>query len=250
MTLLSLATWGCRIKEPIFEYIRKNSESTDIFCFQEILKGGTGKTERGETKSAYEDIAKLLPNYVGYFSEYGEGGYFSESSKNLDFKYGIACFVRTNLKQSFAETVRLFEPERKWNDYSGRFAAGVALAIQVENYAVINVHGLWQGSIKTDTEAKIEQSKKVLTLAQKTEGQKIICGDFNLLPDTKSIKMLGDKYKNLIKEYGIKNTRSSLYPKEIRYADYAFTDKDITVNDFSVPDLNVSDHLPLVLDFK
>lgn len=115
---------------------------------------------------------------------------------------------------------------------------------------VVTVHGLWQGSIKTDTEAKMEQSKKIIDLADKVDGRKVICGDFNLLPDTKSIQMLGDKYIDLVHENGIKSTRSSLYLKENRYSDYTFTDRGITVNNFSVPDLDVSDHLPLLLDFN
>lgn len=246
---MSLNTWGCRIREPIFEFIKNNAESTDIFCFQEILKGGNGVTSRDEIKSAYEDISQMLQTHTSYFSEYGEGGYYSESSKDLDFKYGIACFVRSNLQQSFVESVKLYDPEIKWSDYSGRFAVGAALALVVEDYAIVNVHGLWQGSIKGDTEAKIEQSKKIIELAEKTNGGKVICGDFNLLPETRSIKMLGDQYKNLIQEYEITDTRGSLYPKELRYSDYAFIDKNITANDFSVPNLNVSDHLPLVLNF-
>lgn len=250
MHLISLATWGCRLTEPLFDFIRKHSESTDIFCFQEILKSGIGKTERGEQKSGYEDIGKLLPNHTGYFSEYGEGGYYGENSKDLDFQYGIASFVRSDLKQNFIESVRLYDPKQKWSDYSDRLAAGVAHAIMVQDYVIENVHGLWQGSIKTNTEAKLEQSKRIISLANSTNGRKIISGDFNLLPDTKSIEMLRDQYKDLIQEYKITNTRSTSYSKEIRYADYAFTDKNITVNNFSVPDVNISDHLPLMLDFK
>lgn len=249
MKLISLNTWGCRITEPLFDFIKNNAESVDIFCFQEILQGGSGKSSRGELKGAYEDICRLLPKHVGYFSEYGEGGYYSESSKNLDFKYGIACFVNADLKQSFGKGITLFDPAKKWDDYSGRFAAGAALTVSVGECAVINVHGLWQGSIKGDTEAKIEQSKKIINLANKTKGQKIICGDFNLLPDTRAIQMLGDEYNDLVKEYGIKDTRGPLYTKELRYSDYAFIDKDISVDNFSVTDMSVSDHSPLVIEF-
>jgi endonuclease/exonuclease/phosphatase family metal-dependent hydrolase len=249
MKLLSLNTWGCRITEPLFEVFRSNSESTDIFCFQEILKGGNGNSSRGEVKSGYEDISRVLTKHTGYFSEYGDGGYYSESSNNLDFKYGIACFVRSDIKQSFKNGIDLIDKTKKWSDYSGRFAAGAALAVQVGDYAVINVHGLWQGSIKGDTEAKIEQSKKIISFADKTAGKKIICGDFNLLPDTKAVQMLGDKYNNLIKDYSIKDTRGSLYTKELRYSDYAFTDKDISVDNFFVSNVSVSDHLPMVIEF-
>ena len=250
MKLISLTTWGCRVTDPIFKYIKENSETTDIFCFQEILKGGNGKTSREEIKSAYEDIAKLLPNHTGYFREYGEGGYYAENYKNLDFKYGIACFVRSSLKQSFIDAFRLYDIGRKWNDYSGIFAVGLALAIKVEDYVIVNVHGLWQGHIKTDTEAKIEQSERIINIAQKTDGKKIIIGDFNLLPDTKSIGILRDKYVDLIQKFKIENTRSSLYYGNMKSADYAFIDKDIIVNNFSVPNLDISDHLPLLLEFK
>ena len=144
----------------------------------------------------------------------------------------------------------MYDPERKWNDYSGRFAAGTSLAVLVENYVVVNVHGLWQGSIKEDTEAKIEQSKKVIGLAEMFPGKKIIVGDFNLLPHTKSIQMLGEKYDDLIHKNSIRDTRGSLYTKELRYSDYAFTDKSVAVRDFSVPNVSISDHLPLLLDVE
>jgi endonuclease/exonuclease/phosphatase family metal-dependent hydrolase len=248
MKLICLNAWGCRIKEEFFEYVKTHSESTDIFCFQEIASGGEGLSQRDEIKSGFEDLKKLLPDHTGYFVEYGRDGYYSGES--VGFKFGIATFVRSNLKHKFVESIRLFDTEKIWSDYSGRFSAGVAMSLEVEDYSILNIHGMWQGSIKTDTEAKIEQSHKIINLADKTEGKDVICGDFNLLPHTKAIEMLGDKYTDLIQKYVVTSTRSSLYTKELRYSDYAFTDKEITVNDFSVPDLNISDHQPLELYFK
>jgi endonuclease/exonuclease/phosphatase family metal-dependent hydrolase len=62
--------------------------------------------------------------------------------------------------------------------------------------------------------------------------------------------MIGDKYKNLIQEYSIKDTRGDLYTKEIRYSDYAFTDKTVSIKSFTLPNITISDHLPLVIDFS
>ncbi len=248
MKTICLNTWGCRESESLFKFIKENN-SADIYCFQEVLKSGIGKTSRDELKSGYEDIAKLLPNHKGYFSEYGEGGYYSEKSRDLDFKYGIACFVNSKLNQKFVQGVRLYDLETKWTDYSGRFAAGAAMAVEAGDYAVLNIHGLWQGGIKKDTEAKLVQSKQIISLAEIANGKKIICGDFNLLPETKSIQMLGDVYTDLIQKYKIVSTRSTLYPKELRYSDYAFVDSNISINRFLVPDVTISDHLPLVIDF-
>ena len=122
--------------------------------------------------------------------------------------------------------------------------------IQVEQFAVINVHGIWQNSIKTDTEAKIEQSKKILDLAGSASGRKIICGDFHLLPDTRSIRMLNDRYRDLIHEFEVVSTRSPLYTKAVRYSDYVFADKDLRIKSFVVSDMSISDHLPMVLEFE
>jgi len=250
MKLISLNTWGCRITEPIYEFIKKYSESTDIFCFQEILKNGNGKTHREEIKNSYEQICSLLPDYNGYFCEYGENGYYSENSSNLDFQFGVACFIKSKLKQNFIGNNVLYDLNKKWSDYDGGFAVGTAMAIEVEDYSILNIHGLWQGSIKTDTEAKIEQSRKIIELANKTHGKKIICGDFNLLPNTRSIEMLDKRYNNLIKKYNIINTRSSFYTKENRFADFVFTSPETKVSDFKVLPDEVSDHLPLFLDFE
>lgn len=250
MKIITLNTWGGRIYKELIDFFN-NHQDIDVLCFQEVLKGGKGQTSRGEIKSLYEDIGNTLTNHAGYFSEYGDGGYYSEKSKDLDFKYGIACFVRKNFEQSFIEGIALYDPEKKWSDYDGRFAAGASLAVVVSDYTIVNVHGLWQGSMKKDSEARLEQSKRIINLANKTGGRKIICGDFNLEPQTESIKMIENlPTKNLIKKYGVASTRTSLYTKDVKFADYIFISDDGKVIDFKVLADEVSDHSPLYLELQ
>ena len=94
----------------------------------------------------------------------------------------------------------------------------------------------------------INQSKAISDFVLKQGGDIILCGDFNLLPDTESIAIL-EKFdlKNLIKEYDIKSTRTSLYKKPLQFADYVFVSKGINVLDFKVLPDEVSDHSPLFL---
>jgi endonuclease/exonuclease/phosphatase (EEP) superfamily protein YafD len=120
---------------------------------------------------------------------------------------------------------------------------------------ITNLHGLWEQSIKGDTELKLEQSKRIIKVLQylKTRfaSEIIMAGDFNLLPSTESIRMIElFGLRNLITEYGIIDTRTEYYKKELRYADYVFVSSGITVNTFKVlPDI-VSDHAPLQLNFS
>lgn len=251
MKLISLNIWGGKIAEPLIAFIEKKALDTDIFCFQEVLKGGAGETSRGEMKDCYERIGSILANHIGYFWGYGEGGYYSENLKGLDFDYGVACFAKKNQEQSLIGGATLYDLETKWSDYDGGFAAGASLAINVAGRAIVNVHGLWQGSMKKDSEARFEQSRRILDLASKNDGKKIICGDFNLEPDTKSIGMIENlPTRNLIKEYGVKSTRSSHYKKELKFADYTLVSPEIDVIDFKVLPDEVSDHLAMYLEFN
>ena len=91
-------------------------------------------------------------------------------------------------------------------------------------------------------------------------GLKIIGGDFNLNPDTKSVKIFEEVgYKNLIMDFGIKNTRNEISWKQFQnkpgfvkqyFADYVFVSKDVKVRKFEVPYNEISDHLPQILEFE
>lgn len=74
--------------------------------------------------------------------------------------------------------------------------------------------------------------------------------DLNVLPETESLKILEKDLKNLIKEYNITSTRSSLYPKENKFADYVLVSPEIKVLDFKVLPDTISDHAPFYLEIR
>ena len=248
MKIIILNTWGSRSDKEFSDFLIKNQE-VDVFCFQEILKGGNGRTSRGELKNSYEFTSKILTNHYGYFAKYPDGSYYGEDSSGLDFEFGLACFAKKIYKKSFINSVSLNDREQKWSDYTGRISVGTAMGIKVLDFIIINVHGIWQGGIKKDTEAKIEQSRRIIELVNKNEGRKIICGDLNLNSDTECIKMIENlPMRNLIKEYKITSTRTSLYTKNDRLADYVFVDNGIEIINFQVLPDEISDHAALELD--
>src|SRR5581483_7148606 len=96
---------------------------------------------------------------------------------------------------------------------------------------ILNVHGKWYPGQKLDDTDRLEQSKIILEFAQKFSGPKIICGDFNLMPQTQSIAMLEGDYRNLIKDFGITNTRNEAswkaHNNKQYFADYTFVSPEI-----------------------
>ena len=116
-------------------------------------------------------------------------------------------------------------------------------------YTICNLHGHWTPSNKGDNEARLEQSYNIKKILDSIEGAKILCGDFNLAPDTKSMKILENDMRNLVKEYKVTSTRSHFYTKEVKFADYIMVSPEVKVKDFKVLQDVVSDHLPLLLEF-
>ncbi len=114
----------------------------------------------------------------------------------------------------------------------------------------MNVHGHWSAEGKSDNANRLEQSK-IISDFIKSSGPvpKIMVGDFNLLPETQSIKILEGHFTNLITKYNIPTTRTELYKGDDKHADYAFVSDEILVEGFeALPDV-VSDHVPLALQF-
>lgn len=124
------------------------------------------------------------------------------------------------------------------------------LEINGKEIQIINVHGIWNKD-KIGDERTVNQSKFILSKLRK-DIPVIVVGDFNLLPNTESIKILNNELINLIEKYDIKSTRPNfddgLDTGNI-VCDYIFVNNKVKVNDFKVININISDHLPLLLDF-
>lgn len=90
-------------------------------------------------------------------------------------------------------------------------------------------------------------------MATQTTGNVIHCGDFNLFPDTPSMKVFEKSLTSLVDVYKISSTRPSSnemrdHPRNV--VDYIWVSKGVKALDFQVIDSLVSDHLPLILDFN
>jgi endonuclease/exonuclease/phosphatase family metal-dependent hydrolase len=121
--------------------------------------------------------------------------------------------------------------------------------------SVINFHGVARPGSKLDTPQRINHAKKLRLIWDSLPNPaKILCGDFNMYPDIESMKMLEGCGKNLIREFNIQNTRNEQswkkYPGSRQtFADFTFVSPQIKVKTFEVPYNEVSDHLPMILEF-
>jgi|CXWL01.1.fsa_nt_gi endonuclease/exonuclease/phosphatase family metal-dependent hydrolase len=247
MKIISLNTWGARVKEPFADFI-KDHQDIDIFCLQEVYdksKEVLGKEFPDSNHNLFGELSDLLPGHNGFFRPILEG------------VYGIALFIRKTYRVLEEGEILIHTRNQEGTAYDGhhdRNMQWVRFEYEGRILMIMNVHGLWNGKGKDDVSEKIRQSEVIRGFMDTIEEPKILCGDFNLNPETEGIKILEKGMRNLIKDYSISSTRTSIYfakpDKTEKFADYIFTSHGIAVKNFKVLPHEVSDHAPLLLEIE
>lgn len=237
MRIIFLNSWFGKTGKPFFNFVEEEAPKTDIFCFMEFFQ------------QLFDEVSKMLPDHQGFI----EKGRFLEYFNEIDCQ---TVFARRNLKILSSSKLDLY----KTTSTDTGFAFYIAFEMNGKIINILDVHGKAEPGSKNDTPARIRQSQKIIDFMSDKKGIRIVGGDFNLNPNTKSVKIFEEEgYKNLIKDYKIENTRNEVSWKNYKdtpgfvkqhFADYCFVSSNVKVKNFEVPYNEVSDHLPLILEFE
>lgn len=242
MQLISLNIWGGHIHKPLLEFISCYRD-VEIFCFQEVYFNALQKVssdDRPVSLNIFTDLQAVLPDHQAIFRPVVNG------------VYGIGMMIKKTVDILEEGDVIIHDNP----SYPGlgpthsRNLQWVLCRINQQICAICNVHGLWNGQGKTDTIERLAQSQRIKTFLRSIRTPKVLCGDFNLRPDTESIRLLEVDLQNLITIHDIQSTRTRFYDKAEKYADYVFVSPEIMVKSFTVLPDEVSDHSPLLLDYE
>lgn len=254
MKIISLNTWGGRAgKDKLLEFFAAHKD-TDVFCLQEIWSapyehleghaaGGMSIDHSNIMIYGLQEISGLLDSHTAYFKPH-----------HLD-NYGLLMLIKKDLDVISEGDVFVYKerghiPEGDVG-FHARNVQFATIATKNGNRTILNFHGLWNGGGKGDSEDRLVQSDRIIQFMKTLSNPYVMCGDFNLLPDTQSLKKLEDfGLRNLVKENDITSTRTSFYTKPEKFADYALVSDEIAVKDFKVLPDEVSDHSPLYLEFE
>lgn len=228
MKTIFLNIWHGNCGTEFTTFLQEQAPTTDIFCFQEA------------DPTIRQKLRKILTDFTEYFhdKDLGDGAEFS-----------IATYVKNELDVTNVRTLLEGTPD-----------TGIALVANIQrgdkSVAVVNVHGIYlRDDPKLDTPGRLVQSETVIKAFHDSKQPVVVGGDFNLSPEADSIQMFSRAgYRDLIADHQIRTTRNRLawerYPDTPQYyADYVFAGPNVRVREFSVPENEVSDHLPLILEF-
>ncbi|MEO1686066.1 MAG: endonuclease/exonuclease/phosphatase family protein [Cyanobacteria bacterium J06631_12] len=265
MKIMCLNAWGGKLYDKLLPYLKQSSP--DVLCLQEVVRspathkdwltyrdGGHVLPQRA---NLFQDISSVLPCHTAIFCPAAEGVLWDEDTQ-VPSRWGIATFVNEAfpiIAQRQAFVHKTYSPNGYGDHPRSRNAHAIRVFDYEENRAVCiaHMHGLRDLRGKMDTPERAEQARKLLSLATGiTEKQDplIICGDFNVEPDSETLKLLtGSGLTELVTTRTKKGTRNSFYKKPGRYADYLLVNERVNVATFEVVfNPEVSDHCPLVIE--
>lgn len=262
MKIIFLNIWYGKMFEPLMEFIKTSASQTDIFCFQEITRSlHIARLSEGGRSNMFAELSNCLSEFQGYFVA-THSGYDERETVDYNLTHGKAIFVRDTISldgtgEMFIYKEQVVGPQDIPDNSFPANLQYVRFRRNDKIYTIANVHGIAYPGHKRDTPDRLEQSRRIAAFLAAERGEKILGGDFNLFPDTDSIRMIEKLgMANLIKEFNIKGTRNELcnglYPESQRqyFADYAFVSPGVHVVNFEAPYCLISDHLPLILDIE
>jgi len=235
MKILFLNVWHGKVAEPLRSFLREQSD-TDVVCFQEF------------TDEATEIVRSVFPEHCVFSSE-----------KHAGYKADFSVATLIHQRCTIVDSAELLQSDDE---------IGAAIGVEIEDVSgrrmtLLNVHGTarkYENGQFLDTDAKLDfparlrQTEELLGYLSGKRGARIVGGDFNMLPEASSIRAFEKfGYRDLIREYAIPTTRNhlswDLYPNTpYLFSDYVFLSPEIGVKSFSVPNVEVSDHLPMILE--
>lgn len=240
--VLTLNIWnGGVFFENIIAFLKK--EQPDILLLQEVYEG------YGDRKRLQERSYALLKKELGYpHSAFAPEFFDTRAEVNVDC--GNAIFSRFPL---FPHHPVFFMSNYRAIDEASdvkRFPRNILRAdieLGEKLLSVFVTHGIW-GTDNKSTPERLVMSSAIQNEVLKTD-YAILGGDFNCDQNSRTIRPIAKYLKNVLKgelktSFNMKHKKQSGYGRSV--VDMLFITPNIQVVNHYCPQVDVSDHLPLV----
>ncbi len=248
---ITLNLWlGGVLFDAILDFLKK--EKPDILVCQEVYNGKDKNLEK--KYRSFETIKKELGFSAASFAL----AFYDNRDKIGKIENGNAIFSKFPI---IAEKTAFFDMPfdenyiRKDGDDSTLLQRNMQLATLLADKAklnIFNIQGIWGFMDGGDNERRLKMGKTIVEEIKNKENV-ILAGDFNLNPDTKTVAGIEKYLKNVFKDelttsFNMKRKEIPGYAKAV--ADMVFVSSNIKILEHHCPQVDISDHLPLVCRLK
>jgi endonuclease/exonuclease/phosphatase family metal-dependent hydrolase len=263
--IISLNAWGGACWPALSAWLP--GCGADVLCLQEVIRPVAPGTpgwlryvdpyrdlaQRGDLLG---DIDDLWPGAPGWFTPAARGPLTDAQGRVWQTDHGLAVWTGAGVNV----TSRLDGYVHGSFRADGWGPEPVPRAIQVlrinsggRTMTIAHFHGLRDPAGKADTPARAAQTAAVfaaLNRIRQPGDLTVLAGDFNLRPDSTFFdRARAEGLIDLVTTRGHADTRTALYPKPERFADYLLLSDPAALRAFVLPaEPLLSDHRPLILD--
>jgi len=279
LKIICLNVWiGGVLFEEIVDFLQK--EQPDILFLQEVFLGEEESVSEQSKHHSNPQLPPLPPQYrtyqvlkkrLGFAHGHFAPAFIEEvettkgvgDSSKLEIPQGNAILSKYPLREV---SVTHFDVPfgKRIDDYSAyafsprNLQHVVATLPTGTDVHLLNTQGIW-GEDGEDSPRRLEMGKKIIQELQWESGQLspvILAGDFNILPHTQTIASIEKKLVNVFKDelkttFNLKRKNLEKYPGFAQaVVDMFFVSPDISVSSHTCPQVDISDHLPLVVEIE
>lgn len=239
MKLLQLNTWSCNLAPEIAKLLQR--EQPDIVCLQEVISTEqTGKV----LQSLEEIVVEVSYEYV-YYSPLAQFRFMHGTASRGNAILSKYPLVDTGTFWTHGEFQPDFDYSMGWN--SARGVAYATAQTPEGDIRVVTTHGYHIKMHKNGDDETLRACRQIDEFVRNLDGPVVLTGDFNLVPESESMRVFDGTLRNLTREANLNTTRNYLTTKT-EVCDYILT-RDIEVRRFAALDDVVSDHQALLLEF-
>lgn len=244
----------------ILDFIK--NENPEICVFQETTRALSQKV-KPKYKSANDLIS--ISEYSSFFAPIYEAKCVTINNEIVeDFGGKLQQGILTLSKFKIKQKQNLFYYNEYKKEYDATFfkekdwcrsISNVILNNESKDLQIIGVHGIWTKDKLGKNDERIQKQTEFILSQVRNDIPCIVLGDFNLLPQSNSIKNLSKNLRNILQEYNIKTTRPPFddgLEKESNFqiCDYVFVNDKVIVKNLTCPENEISDHYPLIFEFE
>lgn len=233
----------------LLDFLR--TENADILLLQEV-RSNSGKNLPREYQTH-----QVLQKELGY--EYASfAPAFIDSINSQEVVQGnlvLSKYPLREIKTIFYDIpfgIRIDEPE--YYAVTPRNLQHVLVEIGDKSIHLFNTQGIW-GTNGLDTERRIAMGK-IIAHEVSQVSPVLLAGDFNILPESETISLIEKQLVSVFKDElttSFNVTRKNLllspgYANSV--VDMFFVSKELIVQNHYCPQVDISDHLPLVVELS
>lgn len=247
LKLIQVNIYAGKYWDALIEFLK--TENPDFITAQEVT---SGRENRIDDKTA--DLFELLKRELNLV-----GAYHKDFDVDGNGHMGNAVLTRHKIASSKAVILKPYRMVTHDEFVSHEFfptfprhALDATISVDGRVMHIISTHGAWTAPPQ-DTDETLRQARLLANYLSLLEEPFLLAGDFNNIPDSKTIGLINAVSNNLMTGSGIKQTTHPKIHKIVPrgyLVDYIFASKDFKLRSIRVPEVTVSDHLPVIAEVE